>query len=341
MSAADAFANLKGNQYGRWPRADDPDNRFAFFADPAFRPSFRLEAGQRIFTIGSCFARNIERNLAARGFEIPMLDFTIDSQQWGGDPLAVLNTYVPAVIAPQIRWAFGLEPFDLTRHGAEVRSGRFVDLQLTSGFRPMPGPVVIARRERINAVYRKLAVSNAVIVTLGLIEAWFDHRSGGYINAAPPKSVAAADPGRFELHVQDYDQVLAELRALAALLGEVCPSDHRVILTVSPVPLEATFTRGDVAVANCYSKAVLRAAAEAIVAECPHIEYFPSYESVTLSERSVAFTEDQVHIATALVQFNVDRMIRRYAGAGGRRDRQPRSSPGPWRSAAPDGRPWA
>ena len=317
LSAADAFANLKGNPHGRWPRADDPDNRFAYFADPAFSPSFRLEPGQRIFTIGSCFARNIETALAARGFDIPMLDFTIDKQEWGGDPLAVLNTYVPAVIAPQIRWAFGLEAFDLDRHAAEVRPGRFVDLQLTSGFRPMPGPVVISRREQINAVYRKLAVSHAVIITLGLIEAWFDHKSGGYINAAPPKSVAAADPGRFELHIQDYDQVMAELRALAHLLGEVCPTDHRIILTVSPVPLEATFTQGDVAVANCYSKAVLRAAAEAIVSEFPHIEYFPSYESVTLSERALAFTEDQIHVATPLVRFNVDRMIRRYAGAAG------------------------
>lgn len=315
LSAAEAFANLKINPHGHWPRADDPDNRFAHFADPAFHTRLKLTPGQRIFTIGSCFARNVEVALAARGFEIPMLDFTIDKQEWGGDPLAVLNTYVPAVIAPQIRWAFGMEAFDLDRHGAEVRPGRFVDLQLTSGFRPMPAPAVLARRERINAIYRELAASQAVIVTLGLIEAWFDRRSGSYINAAPPKSVAAADPGRFELHVQDYDQVLAELRVLMTLLAEVCPADHRIILTVSPVPLEATFTRGDVAVANCYSKAVLRASAGAIVAELDHVEYFPSYESVTLSERAIAFAEDQIHIATPLVDFNVDRMIHRYTEA--------------------------
>jgi tetratricopeptide (TPR) repeat protein len=207
-----------------------------------------------------------------------------------------------------------MEAFDLDRHGAEVRPGRFVDLQLTSGFRPVPAPVVVARRERISAIYRKLAVSHAVIITLGLIEAWFDHRNGGYINLSPPKSVAAADPGRFELHVQDYNEVVAQLRALVALLGEVCPADHRIILTVSPVPLGATFTGSDVAVANCYSKSVLRAAAEAAVAEFDHIEYFPSYESVTLSERALAFAEDQIHVTGPLVAFNVDRMIRRYMG---------------------------
>ncbi len=39
------------------------------FADPSFKPSFMLEPGQRIFTIGSCFARGIERTLAERGFD--------------------------------------------------------------------------------------------------------------------------------------------------------------------------------------------------------------------------------------------------------------------------------
>lgn len=317
LTAADAFRTLKSNPYGHWPRIDDPENRFASYADPAFETSFRLEPGQRIFTIGSCFARSIERALAARGFDIPMLDFTVDPQEWGGDPGAVLNTYVPSVIAPQIRWAFGLEKFDLGRHCAEVRPERYVDLQLTSGFRPMPAETVLARRERINALYRKLADSHVVLLTLGLIEAWFDRKSSTHINAAPPKSAALAEPDRFELQVLTYEEVLASLRGLTALFDQVCPPGYRMILTVSPVPLTATFTPNDVAVANAYSKAVLRAAAEALVAEQSHIEYFPSYESVMLTARDLAFAEDQIHIRPQIVRFNVDRMIRRYVGHEG------------------------
>ena len=78
------------------------------------------------------------------------------------------------------------------------------------------------------------------------------------------------------------------------------------------VPLERTFTPSDVAVANSYSKSVLRAAVEPFVAGRDHIEYFPSYESVLLTDRSIAFVDDQVHIDVALVRFNVDRMINRY-----------------------------
>jgi tetratricopeptide (TPR) repeat protein len=208
-----------------------------------------------------------------------------------------------------------MEKFEIDRHTVEVGQGRYFDLQLTLGFRPMPAERVIARREQINAIYRELARSNVVIVTLGLIEAWFDHRSQSHINCPPPKSVVRSEPDRFELQILDYNEVLASLRELTALLDRVCPKEHRVILTVSPVPLTATFTMQDVAVANTYSKAVLRAATEAIVAERGNIEYFPSYESVVLTDRSQAFTDDQIHVDPRIIRFNVERMINRYVEA--------------------------
>jgi tetratricopeptide (TPR) repeat protein len=312
ISAADAYGSLKTNPDRAWPRRDDPADRFAHFADPSFKPRFMLEPGQRIFTIGSCFARGIEKALAARGFEIPTLSLQVDKTWWSGDPVSVLNNYVPPAIAPQIRWAFGLEEFDVERHAIEVATGRYVDPQLAITYRPVSAERLIKRRDDISAIYRHLASSNVVLITLGLIEAWFDTRSGLYINCPPPKVVTRTDPSRFELHVLDYADVTRSLADLVDLLGRVCPRDHRIILTVSPVPLLATFTSSDVAVANSYSKSVLRAAVEPFVAGHPHIEYFPSYESVVLTDRSVAFADDQVHIQVSMVRFNVDRMINRY-----------------------------
>jgi tetratricopeptide (TPR) repeat protein len=222
---------------------------------------------------------------------------------------------VPPAISPQIRWAFGMEPFDLDRHGVEMSRSRFVDLQLPNSFRPAPRELVEKRRELIGEIYRKLASSQVVIVTLGLVEAWFDKRSGLYINRTPPKR--ASDPARFELHVLDYADVVRALEEMVGLLDQVCPRDYRLVLTVSPVPLTATFTEDDVAVANSYSKSVLRAAVEPFVASRPHIEYFPSYESVLLTDRSVAFGDDQVHVRHNIVRFNVDRMIARYVKSEG------------------------
>ena len=194
LSAADAFATMKANPDHYWPRRDDPANRFAHYSDPSFQPRFLLEPGQRIFTIGSCFARNIEYALADRGFDIPTMAFKVEKSEWAGDPGATLNNYVPPAIAPQIRWAFGMDRFDIERHGVEVMRGRYVDLQLPAGFRPLPADAVIARREKINEIYRALASSHVVLVTLGLIEAWFDNRSASTSTARRPRSRAAPIP---------------------------------------------------------------------------------------------------------------------------------------------------
>ena len=55
----------------------------------------------------------------------------------------------------------------------------------------------------------------------------------------------------------------------------------RVILTVSPVPLAATYTGNHVLSATTYSKSVLRAAAERVVRSHSNCAYFPSYEIIT------------------------------------------------------------
>lgn len=312
LSAAEAFARRKDNPFGTWPTVDDPDNRFAPLAAPHYKSSFTLLPGQKIITIGSCFARNIEQELVARGFDVPMQSFVVDKREWARDPTEILNNYVPGAVAPQIRWAFGLEAYDLATHAVEVAPGRYVDPYLAPASRPIPAEEILARRASLDALYRQLATSQAVIITLGYVEAWFDNGSGNYVNAPPPLSVAKSAPDRFELHVLDYERVRASLEDLFDLLDGVCPQGYRIILTVSPAPLHLTFTDDDVAVANSYSKSALRAAAGEICARRANVDYFPSYESVTLSPRDAAYGPDQVHVNRQIVRFNMDRMLHRY-----------------------------
>jgi predicted Zn-dependent protease len=63
--------------------------------------------------------------------------------------------------------------------------------------------------------------------------------------------------------------------------------------------------------ANCYSKSVLRAVVEEIVARHDQVQYFPSYESVVLSDRGVAWTNDFTHVTDTLIGHNVDRLVRK------------------------------
>lgn len=72
--------------------------------------------------------------------------------------------------------------------------------------------------------------------------------------------------------------------------------NKQVVLSVSPVPLEATFAPTDVATANVESKAILRAVAGQICREYPaNVTYFPAYEMATVLPGPV-FKEDGRHV---------------------------------------------
>ncbi|MDO9525276.1 MAG: GSCFA domain-containing protein, partial [Gemmobacter sp.] len=75
-------------------------------------------------------------------------------------------------------------------------------------------------------------------------------------------------------------ETLADLMEALTLLRSHNP-DVRILLTVSPVPLNATFEDRHVFVATTLSKAVLRVAADHAARALPDCAYFPSYEIIT------------------------------------------------------------
>jgi tetratricopeptide (TPR) repeat protein len=111
----------------------------------------------------------------------------------------------------------------------------------------------------------------------------------------------------------DYHDVLVELEAIHRLLASHGHPDFKLLLTVSPVPLNATFRPIDVMAANAYSKAVQRAAAESFVLAHDNVDYFPSYEMVIMSDRRLAFEKDNRHVQGPMVDRVVDRFLHAYA----------------------------
>ena len=154
---------------------------------------------------------------------------------------------------------------------------------------------------------KRLKETDIVVITLGLVETWYDKKAGVYINLAPHPRLVKSDPERFEVHVLDYDDILADVREILQILRRECKPGVRFLVTVSPVPLAATFRGQDVLQANAYSKAVQRAAIEAIVLEYSDVTYFPSYEMVTLAAPEEAWIkEDYRHVRPDAV----DRIMR-------------------------------
>jgi hypothetical protein len=220
---------------------------------PEIRPSFSFDRGSRIFTIGSCFARNIEEHLVVRttrGFEDLLVVGGVDKSQ---------------------ERAF-------------------------------------ERRREIDEIYMELPRSDVVIVTLGMVEAWVDNRSGTYLNRLPPTRKIRKNPRQYGVEIMDVRKAQSLLERALRLLTD---RGIKVVLLVSAVPLRAMFSGEDVVVANSYSKSVLRVCAQRVAANPPGVDYFPAYEIVT-SGGPESYEEDQRHVVDDVVSKLVRFMLERY-----------------------------
>jgi tetratricopeptide (TPR) repeat protein len=317
LSDTEAFKRVRGSD-SRWPRtADAQADRLMPLAQPRFWPSFKINKSELIFTIGSCFARNIEKQLIVEGYNVAASQYQPPEETgFKADPDALLNRYVVFSIANELKWAF--------RHGKPFNRRGYVSLGGDKWFDPYLHPlvapasleVVERRRAAVNRYMALAAQARVVIITLGLAEAWYDTRLGFYLNGVLPNRARQKHPGRFEFHLLDYDQILDSLNFIHALLVRYGHPDFKILITVSPVAMNTTFSGGEVLTANTYSKAVQRAAVEAFVRRHDNVDYFPSFESVTLSDRRRAWRDDQAHASDEIVRLNVLRMIEAYAEDG-------------------------
>ena len=314
VHASAALENFRHSPVSHWPNRGDEVNRIEPLAMPALDTTFRIQPGATVFTIGSCFARNVETALEKHGFVVPTRRFWTDGAAGKASDNWMLDNYGVPAILNEIAWAFGELPFDPHANFVELRPGLFADMHLPGRIPLEPFDSVMARRERIFEVTRSLLTADVLVMTLGLAEVWRDNRTGSYLNTRPHQATIKADMDRFTLHVLSYEEVHDYLARTFEIVFRRCRPELRVVLTVSPVPMTATYSGRDVAVANQYSKAVLRTATEAIVRGSDRIDYFPSYESVVLSDRGLAWADDQVHVRPALVEHNVGAMIEAYTG---------------------------
>jgi tetratricopeptide (TPR) repeat protein len=319
LSMDQALANRRSPRT-KWPM--DPENqanRLVPLAKPRFNATFRIARDELVFTVGSCFARNIEKQLASEGFDFAAKYFSIPEAETdfiSSDASGLLNKYVVYSVANELRWA--LDPAHPFPESALIphKSDKWVDPHLHHAIAPSSRERVLNRRRLVQDYFSQAAKAGVFILTLGLAEAWFDRHTGLYLNGMPPVASKALQPGRFEFHVLDHDQVLACLEDIHALLARFGRADLRMLVTVSPVALGNTFTDEDVLIANTYSKSVQRAAVAAFVARHSNVNYFPSYESVVLSDRGRAWATDQAHASDEIVRYNVLAMMGAYVEGG-------------------------
>jgi len=234
ISGADAIRNIKSNPYAAWPSRHVPEkNRIEPVCTPAFQPSFKLDHGEKIFTIGSCFARNIENELSKRGYDVVTSSLSWPDRSVENIGNGVLNNYGVASIANEIRWALDpSRPFDPDDHFVQLGPNKFVDLHIPQ-VKPASLEKMTAYRKAITEVTRRLVECRVIIITLGLSELWFDRRSQTYLNLTPLRSIVSNNPDRFELHVLSFEETIAHLREAIRLLRSYGHKTQKILLTVS------------------------------------------------------------------------------------------------------------
>ena len=169
---------------------------------PVVSPSFSIPPGAKIFTIGSCFARNVERNLATLKMDLPTLAMRLPTEEWAADDNQFLNRYTPQTIWQDItvdrrictNVVNGYDEAATERFAIELEDGNLID----TGF-PLYVPVTRERfherRSELFEVNRQMFSADTVTITLGLVESWQDTESGG-LAAFDPAWAADAEAGR-------------------------------------------------------------------------------------------------------------------------------------------------
>jgi hypothetical protein len=305
------------------------------------RPTPLVTKSTRIFTIGSCFAMEIRRQLQAGGYR-SLPDFSgvsIDRahQFAGGIPDNERFVYYDTfTIRQEFDKAFGLWKQDADSYWRVTNRPLNASMNWPVAFQDPHRKLCFAdslegmddaRRQVDQAIAAGIHEADLYIITLGLIEVWRIKASGRYC-CRPAGSAGAGGVLETEFRLSSFEENLENMQHVFRTLFQHYPN-RQVVLTVSPVALEATHTDSDVVVANTESKALLRAVAGRLCREFKNVHYFPSYEYALYGD---VFEEDGRHVKKQ----EVTNILNFFFAAFG--DGSPRAAPAPAAAVASEPR---
>ena len=283
--------------------------------DPVVRSGFTLSLSDKVATAGSCFAQHISRTIQQNGFNY-FVSETGDTgcnaeerqkRNYGVFSARFGNIYTARQLTQLFERAYGT--FIPSDQYWVRGDGKFVD-----PFRPQVEPDGFTSVERLEndrvehfaAVREMFEHLDFFVFTLGLTESWHSRVDGAVFPLAPGVVAGEMDFNRYEFVNFAVSDVVTDMQAFIVRLLEVNPK-ARIVLTVSPVPLIATYENRHVLVSTTSSKSILRAAA-AEICQCNAVcEYFPSYEIITGNYTKGAYFENDLR---SIKQEGVDHVMR-------------------------------
>lgn len=236
----------------------------------------------KLVAFGSCFASNISNYLHARGYNVLTKSEGKSYVTKMGD--GIVNTFA---ILQQFKWAWlNHVPEGNFWHGYEAEEFGYDD----------------EIRLETKAIFDQ---ADVFIITLGLSEVWYDEPTGEVFWRAVPKE--KYDPSRHKFRVSTVEENKNNLFEICKLIRQFRP-DAKIVITVSPIPLVATFRPVSCIAANAVSKAVLRVTVDEVMRKLqpddPKLFYFPSYDVVMYAFDN-QWLEDRRHVYPHVLDFNM------------------------------------
>jgi hypothetical protein len=253
--------------------------------------NFKLEkisAHHKVSTMGSCFAQHLGRYIENSGlnFYKPEMgtnllnDDELKKRNYGIFSARYGNIYTVKQLLQLFQRAFNNF---LPEENFWKLSEKYVD-----PFRPQIEPdgflnenaLIEDRNLHLSHVRDIFYKSDFLIITLGLTEGWRSKVDGAVFPIAPGVHGGRYDPDKHEFINFSLTEIENDLELFINSLKAI-NSSIKIILTVSPVPLAATYENRHVLVSTNYSKSVLRVVADNIEKKYNEVVYFPSYEIIT------------------------------------------------------------
>jgi tetratricopeptide (TPR) repeat protein len=199
----------------------------------------------RFFTMGSCFARNLSRNLITNGYVSHHME---------------ISEYINTTFANRVfvDWLGDRGIDDAIRE-------RIVSL--------LPGDW---SKENTLAVLKN---ADVFILTLGVAPAFFDRATSEFVLPRPTALNSRVLAEKYVFRTTSVKENVENVLYLLDFVRQISPG-IKVIVTVSPVPLIASFEHESAVQADCLSKSTMRLVAHEVVnnSGISNILYWPSFE---------------------------------------------------------------
>jgi hypothetical protein len=233
-----------------------------------------LQPTDKVVTLGSCFAQELRNVLEAAQFS--------SGSFW--IPSGLNNTFaIHDFVAWCVTGDAGVRAYRYDRDDAgEIREWTPED-----------------ERETYLAHVKE---AGAFVFTLGLAEVWTDRETGLTFWRGVPEGIFEED--RHEFRLSTVEENVENVRHTIELIRTV-NATAPIILTLSPVPLQATFRDISCVTADCVSKSVLRVALDTVTGEQDLVYYWPSFELVKWGGAAFdwsAYGVDARHVDRYLVE---------------------------------------